>query len=144
MSEAASTSTMITASPGEEGVPTECVLDVSGMDCASCVAHVTKAATSVAGVRKADVNLARGRAVVEFDPAVVRPEVIASVITEAGDPSTPERAEEDAGEAERRRIDRQPQHAREWFVRAMAGIALWAPVEFMHSVLPWFGVHLAA
>src|SRR5438477_382192 len=23
-----------------------------------------------------------------------------------------------------------------------AGIALWAPVEFMHSVLPWFGVHL--
>ena len=123
---------------------TQCVLDVSGMDCASCVAHVTKAATSVAGVRKADVNLARGRAVVEFDPAVVRPEAIASAVTEAGYPATPERAEEDAGEAERRRIDRQREHAHEWFVRAMAGIALWAPVEFMHSVLPWFGVHLAA
>jgi copper chaperone CopZ len=41
------------------------------------------------------VNLARGRAVVEFDPAVVRPEAIASVITEAGYPAAPERAGED-------------------------------------------------
>src|SRR3954471_15368517 len=131
MSETASISTSMTTSSTGDGGATECVLDVSGMDCASCVAHVTKAARSVAGVRKADVNLARGRAVVEFDPAVVKPEVIASVITEAGYPTTPERAEEDAGEAERRRIDRQRQHAHEWFVRAMAGIALWAPVEFM-------------
>jgi Cu+-exporting ATPase len=119
----------------------ECVLDVSGMDCASCVAHVTKAATSVAGVRRADVNLARGRAVVAFDPAVVRPEVIASVITEAGYPAVPERAEEDAGEAERRRIDRQRAHARGWFWRAMAGIALWAPVEGLHWGLRVAGWH---
>src|SRR5947208_703823 len=126
MAETDSATAMMTA--GGDGDPTQCVLDVSGMDCASCVAHVTKAATSVAGVRKADVNLARGRAVVEFDPSVVRPEVIASAVTEAGYPTTPQRAEEDAGEAERRRIDRQRQHAREWFVRAMAGIALWAPV----------------
>ena len=46
-------------------------LSVAGMDCASCVAHVEKAARGVDGVNAARVNLARGRAVVEFDPAKV-------------------------------------------------------------------------
>ena len=42
----------------------EVALDVAGMDfCASCVAHVAKAAPAVPGVRDARVELARGRAV---------------------------------------------------------------------------------
>ena len=120
---------------------TECVLDVSGMDCASCVAHVTKAATAMPGVTKADVNLTRGRAVVAFDPAVVRPEQIAAAISDAGYPTTPESPETDAVTAEEQRLLRQRQHAREWGMRAVAGIVLWLPVEVLHHVLPRPGVH---
>src|SRR4051812_49216364 len=114
----------------------ERVFDVSGMDCASCVTHVTRAATALPGVRRADVNLARGRAVVEFEPGAIKPEVIASAITDAGYPATPQAAEADAAEAERLRIDRQRAQARAWFVRAVVGIVLWLPVEILHWVLP--------
>src|SRR3954447_8066257 len=82
----------------------QCVLDVSGMDCASCVAHVTKAATSLAGVRKADVNLARGRAVVQFDPSAVGPAEIASAISRVGYPATPQDSQRDPATAEEERI----------------------------------------
>ena len=87
----------------------QCVLDVSGMDCASCVGHVTKAAQSLAGVRKAEVNLARGRAVVEFDPQTVKPEQIASAISKVGYPATPQSSEHDPAAAEEERL----QHQRE-------------------------------
>jgi P-type Cu+ transporter len=119
----------------------EVVLDVSGMDCASCVAHVTKAATSMPGVRRADVNLARGRAVVAFDPSAVRPEQIAAAISDAGYPTTPEAPAVDPLAAEEQRMLRQRQHARAWGMRALAGIVLWLPVEVMHKVLAWTGQH---
>jgi Cu+-exporting ATPase len=119
----------------------QCVLDVSGMDCASCVAHVTKAATALPGVRKADVNLTRGRAVVEFEPSAVRPDDIASAITRAGYPTTPQAEHHDAAAAEEHRLAHQREHAREWLNRAIAGIILWLPVELMHWLLPVFGVH---
>src|SRR5690348_17180427 len=90
-----------------DGGVQECVLDVSGMDCASCVSHVSKAATALPGVRRADVNLARGRAVVAFDPAVVRPERIAEAISDAGYPTTPEAPETNAVAAEEERMLRQ-------------------------------------
>jgi Cu+-exporting ATPase len=119
----------------------EVALDVSGMDCASCVAHVTRAATAMPGVRRADVNLARGRAVVAFDPGVVRPEQIAAAISDAGYPATPEAPEADALAAEEQRLLRQRRHAREWGRRAVAGIVLWLPVEVVHKVLAWTGHH---
>src|SRR5215217_9494566 len=112
-------STVLTDEPPTDPSPQECVLDVSGMDCASCVAHVTRAATAMPGVRRADVNLARGRAVVEFDPAVVRPEQIASAISDAGYPTTPEAPATDAVAAEEQRIQRQRKHAHEWGMRAL-------------------------
>ena len=40
------------------------VLNVTGMTCGHCVMSVTKALQRVPGVEKADVNLARGEAVV--------------------------------------------------------------------------------
>jgi Cu+-exporting ATPase len=121
----------------------QCVLDVSGMDCASCVSHVTKAAQSLPGVRKAEVNLARGRAVVEFDPAAVAPADIASAISRVGYPAVPQDAQRDPAAAEEERLLRQQEHARAWLLRAVLGIVLWLPVELMHWVLPWFGVHRA-
>src|SRR5580765_8149411 len=83
------------------------VLDVRGMDCASCVASVTKAAKSLPGVRRADVNLARGRAVVEFDPGAVKPDQIASAISNVGYPAKPQEEGRDAAAAEKERLDHQ-------------------------------------
>jgi Cu+-exporting ATPase len=119
----------------------QCVLDVTGMTCASCVAHVTKAVAALPGVHKAEVNLARGRAVVEFDPAQVAPEQIAKALSDAGYPSTPQTGFEDTAHAEEHRIRHQREHARQWLRRAILGIVLWLPVELMHWLLPVFGVH---
>ena len=55
-----------TAQSGEE--LDEAALSVTGMDCASCVSHVEKAIAGVPGVQACEVNLARGRAVVKYDP----------------------------------------------------------------------------
>ncbi|MEE9201704.1 MAG: copper ion binding protein, partial [Dehalococcoidia bacterium] len=45
------------------------VIPVTGMTCASCVAHVTEALEEVPGVAEAQVNLASGQASVDYDPA---------------------------------------------------------------------------
>ncbi|MEJ2216866.1 MAG: cation transporter [Gemmatimonadota bacterium] len=45
-------------------------LKVEGMTCHHCVMAVTKALESVAGVTKAEVDLERGRAVVDGDADV--------------------------------------------------------------------------
>src|SRR4051794_24442781 len=72
---------------------TEAAFAVNGMDCASCVAHVEKAARKVGGVQDAQVNLARGRAVVQFDPAQTDVSKIAAAISHSGYVATPEDAE---------------------------------------------------
>ncbi len=118
-------------------VATECVLNVQGMDCASCVAHVEKAIRKLPGVSKVSVNLALGRANVEFDPASVEPTRIASAVTDAGyaaavkDATTSEQAHEDAHAA----------HARKWLVRGITAGVLWLPVEILHWVTQAFGDH---
>jgi copper chaperone CopZ len=52
---------------GYNGVMTSLNLNISGMSCGNCVAHVKKALTSVPGltVRKVEI----GRAQVELDPS---------------------------------------------------------------------------
>lgn len=57
----------------------ELELRIGGMNCASCVAHVENALTSVAGVSSASVNLATERANVVFTQAVAVEELILSV-----------------------------------------------------------------
>jgi P-type Cu+ transporter len=104
----------------------EATITVDGMNCASCVAHVEKAAKKLAGVESASVSLAGGRAMVRFDPGQVEPGRIAQAITNAGYPST---------EA----VDRQPGVVKNdpggsWFWRATVGIALWLPVELVHWI----------
>jgi P-type Cu+ transporter len=94
---------------------------VTGMDCASCVAHVDHAARAVPGVSQVNVNLARGRAVVEFDPQRARPEEISKAITESGYPTAVE--EENSGAAaESQRLEKQAQHTQEWLRRALVGM----------------------
>jgi P-type Cu+ transporter len=117
------------------GATDEVAFSVSGMTCASCVAHVQKSATRIAGVAGADVNLARGRAVVRLDPRRATPEQVAAAITDAGYPAAPETPGIAAGNVEEQRLHHQREHARAWFRRAALGILLWFPVELTHWIL---------
>src|SRR5215212_2757624 len=110
----------------------EATISVGGMDCASCVAHVEKAARRVAGVSDAAVNLARGRAVVRFDPARTDAGAVAEAITSSGYPA---HTHSDHGNAEEQRVAEHAAHARAWLRRAVVGIALWLPVELLHWTL---------
>lgn len=59
-------------------------LRVTGMTCGHCVLAVTRALEGVAGVRQAKVELASGRAVVEYDDGSVTPGALAAVVAEEG------------------------------------------------------------
>ncbi len=54
--------------PDNQGANKKVTLTVAGMMCASCVAHVEEAIKSLPGVKQVVVNLATGKAAVEFDP----------------------------------------------------------------------------
>jgi Cu+-exporting ATPase len=111
--------------------PTESALSITGMDCASCVAHVEKAARGVPGVQACQVNLARGRAVVSFDPSQTTADSVAAAISRSGYQAKPESS---GIEAESDRIESQRLHARSWFRRAIAGLILWLPLETAHWI----------
>ncbi len=101
------------------------------MDCASCVAHVEKAASTVPGVQACSVNLARARAVVQFDPHQTTAEKIAEAISDSGYPAAPEVTS--AANVEEQRVAHQEAHARAWFWRAVAigGTVLASAVVFL-------------
>src|SRR5688500_13692676 len=129
-----------TTQPGAH--PTAAVTDevdftVSGMDCASCVVHVEKAARALPGVCDVNVSLARGRAVVAYDPAATDLQRVADAITDSGYPARPELHAH--ANAEEQRVADHAAHAGSWFRRAMIGIALWLPVELLHWTLVLFG-----
>ena len=111
------------------------ILDVGGMNCASCVAHVERAARSVPGVRTAEVNLPRGRASISFDPSQTDPAKVAEAITASGYPSAPQEAGGSQATAEDARLRRQQKEARAWFRRAVVGVLLWLPLETVHWLM---------
>ena len=114
-------------------------LDVAGMNCASCVSHVQKAAQHVAGVEACEVNLAAGKATVRFDPQRTSLVEISRAITESGYPASVRETEGDARIAENQRVKRQQHEAGKWFRRAIVGIILWLPVEMAHWVMHLLG-----
>src|SRR5580765_6292945 len=96
-----------------ESTRQQATLSVSGMDCASCVAHVEKAARSVGGVQACQVSLARGRALVEFDPMATDVNAVAAAITDSGYPAKLEASSSAA--AEEQRVAEHTAHAQSWF-----------------------------
>lgn len=60
------------------------ILRVDGMSCGHCVKAVTDALQSVGGVRKADVDLGAGRAVVEYDEGATSPARLVGAVMEEG------------------------------------------------------------
>jgi copper chaperone CopZ len=59
-------------------------LPVNGMTCANCVRSVERKLLATPGVKKAVVDLANGRATVEYDAAVVEPGAIANAVRKLG------------------------------------------------------------
>src|SRR4029079_700783 len=59
-------------------------LNVDGMTCAGCQAHVQEALSGKAGVTEASVNLLMKRAAVTFDPSVISPEALVEAVRERG------------------------------------------------------------
>jgi Cu+-exporting ATPase len=102
----------------------EITFQVEGMNCASCTAHVQKAAMAVPGVEDCRVNLATGTAVVKLDSAKATAQAVARAITESGYPA-----------AERADDHPRHDHAEVWFRRAMVGIVLWLPLELLHWIM---------
>ncbi len=93
-------------------VPTaEATLQVSGMTCASCVAHVEGALTGLNGVLEAVVNLGLGKARVTYVPGLVTVAQMKQAVAEVGYQATEVIAEVEAldreQEARRREIRRQ-------------------------------------
>jgi len=60
------------------------ILHISGMSCASCVRRVEEGLRGMAGVEKASVNFATEQAIVDFDPAAIRPEEMSERVRELG------------------------------------------------------------
>ena len=89
----------------------QATLQVTGMTCASCVAHVERALRELPGVSQAIVNLATGTAKVEFDPSQVSLEQMAQAVREVGYEAAPiveaREAVDREREARQREIKRQ-------------------------------------
>ncbi len=59
-------------------------LDIQGMTCASCVAHVEKGIKKTSGIDMVSVNLATEKATVSFDPDKTSIELILESVTDTG------------------------------------------------------------
>lgn len=83
----------------------ELTLDVSGMTCASCVAHVEGALKELPGVTDAVVNLGLGTARVEYIPGLVTVSQMKRTIREVGYEATERSVGADALDRERQARD---------------------------------------
>ncbi|MBB4034554.1 Cu2+-exporting ATPase [Dysgonomonas hofstadii] len=67
-----------------EGNSVKADFPVTGMSCASCVAHVQSTLSKQPGVKNATVNLANATAYVEYLPSVATPEKLKEAVQNAG------------------------------------------------------------
>jgi Cu+-exporting ATPase len=74
------------------------IMEVGGMTCSACSAHVEKAVTALNGIYAVRVNLLTNRMNVRYDETVIGPETIAVAVRKAGYTATlPTAATETAG-----------------------------------------------
>jgi Cu+-exporting ATPase len=119
-------------------VPTEkVVLAIGGMTCASCVAHVEKALSSVPGVLAASANLATEKATITFLPGAVGQDALRQAVAAAGYEVLDHGAEERAVAAEDA-TERKMRQARTRMLVALAFTAvltLWEVPEWLWGVM---------
>src|SRR5574337_893004 len=111
-------------------------LAVSGMTCATCAGRVEKALSAVAGVTRAEVNLATERASVEGMAGVLKPADLIAAVQRAGYD-----AELLTGDVERDKamVTAEERRFKRETWRIAAAVVLSAPL-----LLPMFGVMLPA
>src|SRR5580658_1015217 len=101
-------------------------INVGGMTCAACQAHVQHALEETPGVEKAAVSLMTNEATVVFDPHTVAPPALLEAIRETGydaDLPTPgQTAFQEQEERERGQVH----EARELSIKAVVSLALGA------------------
>jgi periplasmic mercuric ion binding protein len=70
-------------------------LSVEGMTCASCSVAVKTVLKRLDGVKEAKVNLSEKNAVVEYEPAKVKPQQMVDAVNKLGYPANLTRASKD-------------------------------------------------
>jgi len=110
-------------------------LVVTGMTCASCVAHVTKALRKVPGVTEASVNLATERASVAHGPTVDGRALIAAVEAAGYGAAVAESAGPEGADQDAQRREAEIARRRRLLV---VGIALSAPTVILGMFAPAF------
>jgi Cu+-exporting ATPase len=119
-------------------VPTiRATLNIGGMTCASCVAHVEQALKGVPGVVNASVNLATEKAAVEYIPGVANISELTRAVQEAGYRVEGTEGEGLGSRSELERLSRveEVRSLRNRFVFAAAGAILLFLGTF--DIFPW-------
>jgi Cu+-exporting ATPase len=112
-------------------------LDIGGMHCASCAINIEKALNKAEGVRKAVVNFATEKAMVEYDPDIIDVQGLRAVGESAGYTVRPDRSgeSEEAREAARAR-------RRMWMAWGFTlPIMLWMALEMFAGIV-WPGMRI--
>lgn len=112
-------------------------LDIGGMHCASCAINIEKALNKAEGVRKAVVNFATEKAMVEYDPDIIDVQGLRAVVESAGYTVRPDRSgeSEEAREAARAR-------RRMWMAWGFTlPIMLWMALEMFAGIV-WPGMRI--
>src|SRR6478735_7798718 len=113
-------------------------LNVDGMTCAGCQAHVQEALAGKAGVTEASVNLLMKRAAVTFDPSVISPEALVEAVRESGyEASLPDSSVDAIAEQEARDRAQEAEY-RSLRLKAIASCAL---LVISLAVMGWAGRH---
>src|ERR1700681_1824316 len=99
-------------------------INVGGMTCAACQAHVQRALQEVPGVAKASVNLITGQATVAFDPHETAPTSLVEAVLETGYGAELPPAGQTAFQEQEQREQTQAQEARELGIKAIVSLAL--------------------
>jgi Cu+-exporting ATPase len=113
-------------------------INVNGMTCAACQAHVQKALEQTPGVATAAVNLMTGEATVAFDPHITEPSKLVDAIVETGYDAQLPTAGLTAIEEQEERERAQTAEARELSIKAavslaLGGVAMWLSMKAMHG-----------
>src|SRR5437588_12342604 len=101
-------------------------INVDGMSCAACQAHVQRALERTAGVEKASVNLMTGEANVAFDPDTTAPDALVDAIRGTGYEARLPLAGRSAFEEQEEREREQVAEARDLGIKAIVSLALGA------------------
>ncbi|MDD1654558.1 MAG: heavy-metal-associated domain-containing protein, partial [Methanomicrobiales archaeon] len=80
-----------TKDSGDPGKKKQAELKITGMTCATCAVTIERSLQGVEGVEKAEVNLGRETARVEYDPSRVKAGDLQKAVEDAGYQVVPER-----------------------------------------------------